>query len=362
MSKDYLHRMRGTWIGWRNAVLSSPRFQDFAARCWLTRPVAHARARGLFDLVAGFVYAQTLAACVDLGLLDLLAEGPLETGVIARHCDLSPDSALRLLRAAASLGLVEPFGAAWVLGSNGAALRGNGGIAEMVAHHHLLYADLADPAALLRRGGGGGALAGFWRYAEHPGDGDTAAVSAYSRLMAASQPLVAAQILRSYRFAQHRRMLDVGGGEGRFVESVGNHVSGIDLAVFDLPAVGVRAQARLAAAGLGARTTIHGGNFLLDPLPAGHDLITLVRVLHDHDDAPALALLRAIHAALPPGGTLLIADRWRARAAQSRRATPILACICSPWGRGDPGLPAKSTRCCAPQASPRCGRWQPRCR
>jgi len=308
MSKDYLHRMRGTWLGWRNAVLSSPRFQDFAARCWLTRPIAHARARGLFDLVAGFVYAQTLAACVDLGLLDLMAEGPLETEAIARHCDLPPESALRLLRAAASLRLVEPFGTAWVLGSNGAALRGNCGIAEMVAHHHLLYADLADPVALLRRGGGGGALAGFWRYAEHPGDGDTAAVGAYSRLMASSQPLVAAQILRSYRFGQHRRMLDVGGGEGRFVESVGAQARGIDLALFDLPAVGARAQERLAAAGLSARTTIHGGNFLRDPLPQGYDLITLVRVLHDHDDAPALALLRAIHSALPPGGTLLIAE------------------------------------------------------
>lgn len=308
MSKGYLHRVRGSWIAWRNAVLSSPRFQDVAARGWLTRPVAHARARGLFDLVAGFVYAQTLAACVELKLLDLLAEGPLTTDAIARRCDLPPESALRLLRAAASLGLVEPFGAAWVLGSNGAALRGNGGIAEMVAHHHLLYADLADPVALLRRGGGGGALAAFWRYAEHPGDGDTAAVGAYSRLMAASQPLVAAQILRSYRFAQHRRMLDVGGGEGRFVESVGGQVPGLELALFDLPAVGARARARLAAAGLGARTRIHGGNFLVDRLPPGHDLITLVRVLHDHDDAPALALLRAIHAALPPGGTLLIAE------------------------------------------------------
>ena len=35
---------------------------------------------------------------------------------------------------------------------------------------------------------------------------------------------------------------------------------------------------------------------------------SLVRVLHDHDDAPALALLRAIHAALPPAGTLIIAE------------------------------------------------------
>ena len=54
--------------------------------------------------------------------------------------------------------------------------------------------------------------------------------------------------------------------------------------------------------------TIHGGNFLTDALPQGHDLITLIRVLHDHDDSPAMQLLRNIRAALPPGGRLLIAE------------------------------------------------------
>ena len=45
-----------------------------------------------------------------------------------------------------------------------------------------------------------------------------------------------------------------------------------------------------------------------DPLPQGADIVSLVRVLHDHDDELALALLRRAHAALPPGGALLIAE------------------------------------------------------
>lgn len=300
--------LRERWIGWRNRLLSSPRFQHFAARCWLTQPVARARARGLFDLVAGFVYAQTLAACVATGLLDLLAAGPLSADAIAERIDLPLEGTLRLLRAAAALDLVERVGARWALGGGGAALRGNGGIVEMVAHHRLLYADLADPVALLRRGGGGGALARYWAYAGRPGEGDPHDVDAYSRLMAASQPLVAAQVLDAYRFARHRRLLDVGGGEGRFLESVGARHNALDLGLFDLPAVGARAAARLGAAGLAERMTIHGGDFLADALPRGYDLISLVRVLHDHDDSVALALLRSIHAALPPGGRLLIAE------------------------------------------------------
>ncbi|WP_242186281.1 acetylserotonin O-methyltransferase [Sphingomonas sp. CARO-RG-8B-R24-01] len=308
MSKGYIERLRLCWTGWRNRVLAAPRFQQFATDFWLTRPVARARARRTFDLVAGFVYSQTLTACLETGLFDVLADGPTSIDRVAMACRLSPDGALCLLRAGAALGLVERIGDVWMLGSTGAALRGNPGIAEMVAHHRLLYADLADPVALLRRDGGGGALAHYWAYAEHPGQGTPADVSAYSRLMAESQPLVARQILRSYRFSRHRRMLDVGGGEGRFLESVGARVPGLDLALFDLPAVGAQALTRLAAAGLAGRTAIHGGDFLVDPLPRGYDLITLVRVLHDHDDIAASALLRAIHAALPPGGRLLIAE------------------------------------------------------
>ncbi|WP_277967789.1 methyltransferase [Sphingomonas echinoides] len=308
MSKGYWLRMRTAWVGWRNRVLASPRFQQAATRFWPTRPIARARARELFDLVAGFVYTQTLTACVQTGLLDLLARGPTSTEHVSEHCALPPPAALRLLRSAAALRLVDHLGEEWVLGRAGAALCGNAGITEMVAHHPMLYADLADPVGLLRRGGGGGRLANYWGYARTHDALESAEVDPYSRLMAASQPLVAAQIVRSYRFSRHRRMLDIGGGEGRFLETVARTAKALNLGLFDLPAVVERGRARLGEAGLESRTTFHAGSFLVDPLPRGYDLITLVRVLHDHDDAPALRLLRAIHDALPAGGRLLIAE------------------------------------------------------
>lgn len=300
---------RERWIARRNALLASPRFQRFAARFPLTRPVARRRARALFDLVAGFTYSQTLAACLQTGLLDILSHGALAVDQIAPRVGLPRAGAERLLRAGAALDLIESVGPdRWALGSGGAALRGNRGIAEMVAHHALLYADLADPVALLRRGGGGGRLSGYWRYAEAAGEGAPDEVSGYSVLMAASQPLIADQLIDAYRFRRHRRLLDVGGGEGAFLAAVAARVPDVSLGLFDLPAVGARARATLDAAGHGARATVFGGDFLSDPLPGGHDLVTLVRVLHDHDDAPALALLRRVHAALPPGGRLLIAE------------------------------------------------------
>lgn len=299
--------MRDTWIGWRNRLLASPRFHRLAARLPFTRRPARRHARALFDLVAGFTYSQTLAACVELDLFALLGHAPLPLDAIAAHAGLELPAAERLVKAAAAIGLFERLaGDRVTLGVAGAALRGNPGAVAMVAHHRLLYADLADPVALLRRGGGGGVLQDFWRYAANaPPD----AVSGYSALMAASLAPVAEQLLDAYPIARHRRLLDVGGGEGAFLAAAAARAPALELGLFDLAAVGARAQARL-----GGRITVHPGDFRHDPLPTGYDAISLVRVLHDHDRPVALALLRAARIALPSGGRLLICEPMAAAA------------------------------------------------
>ncbi|RZL67926.1 MAG: methyltransferase, partial [Variovorax sp.] len=72
--------------------------------------------------------------------------------------------------------------------------------------------------------------------------------------------------------------------------------------------VAERARRRCAEAGLSDRITIVGGSFLSDPLPTGADVVSLVRVIHDHDDASAMQILHAVRRALPAGGCLLLAE------------------------------------------------------
>jgi len=72
--------------------------------------------------------------------------------------------------------------------------------------------------------------------------------------------------------------------------------------------VAEQARARFAQGPLAGRAHAAGGDFSRDPLPPGADLITLVRIVHDHDDATVRTLLTAVRAALAPGGTLLIAE------------------------------------------------------
>lgn len=287
--------------------MASPRFQRWAAGFPPTRGIARKNTRALFDLCAGFVYAQVLTACIRLDLFTHLADGPLPLDTLARRLGLSPDNARTLLMAAASLDLLRALpGERFALADLGAALTGNPGIAAMVAHHAMLYADLADPVALLRGEAPPTRLSGYWPYAGG-GTSDDAGVAAYGGLMGASQLMIADDILDACDLVRRRHLMDVGGGEGVFLQAVAARGPGPRLTLFDLPAVAARAEMRLAQAGLDSRITCRGGSFH-EALPAGADAIALVRVVHDHDDGPALALLRAVHAALPPGGLLILAE------------------------------------------------------
>ena len=306
-----LSRLTDRWIAFRNRQLMSVAFQDWAASFPLTRPFAQKRARALFDLCAGFVYTQTLLATVRLDLLGKLVDGPRTVSDIARAVDLPVDAADRLVRAAASVELLQKTsGGSYALGDLGAALLGNPGIVEMVEHHSLLYTDLSDPVALLRGEIAETELNRFWPYTgggkgKDVGESDA---GTYSALMSASQAFMAAEILHAYPFARHSSLLDVGGGAGTFVRAAAKAVPSLRFKVFDLPPVAARANKQFAADGLGSRAEAFGGSFFDDPLPEGADIATLIRVLFDHPDESALAILKAVYAALPPGGTLIVAE------------------------------------------------------
>jgi demethylspheroidene O-methyltransferase len=337
-------RLRDHCVAARNRLLADAGFQRWAADYPLTRGIARARARALFDLVAGFVYSQTLLTCVEAGLLERLRDGPQGMSALARGLGLPPDAAMRLLRAAAALGLVEELSEnRYTLGPQGAAMAGNAGLVEMIKHHRLFYADLIDGVEPMRDTRGHGNLAAYWPYASSvsPERASPDSVAAYSALMAASQPSVAEDILHAYDLRRHRRLMDVGGGQGAFLVAAGTRLPGLDLMLFDLPAVAERAEEALGRAGLLARAEIVSGDFLCGPLPTGSDVITLIRILHDHDDEGVLTLLSSARAALPSNGVLLIAEPMSAAPRPDRVADVYFAFYLLAMGRGRARTPAE---------------------
>lgn len=338
------------YVARRNRVFASPKFQHWAARLPLIRWIARSRARGAFHLLAGFAYAQVLRAYVEGGLFDVLKEGPLGAGAIAARIGLPLDAALTLLRAGRPLMLSEePAPDHWMLGEQGAVFATNRGVQAMVRHHRLLYDDLADPIALLRADRKEPTtLSRFWTYAGALQGATTRGTDTaeYSELMAASQHFVADEVLASVSFRDVERLLDVGGGHGAFLRHIGTAWPHLKLGLFDLPEVAATGAEVLGSALGPSRVTAHPGNFFSDSIPQGYDMVSLVRILHDHDDAPAAALLANIRKSLAPGSRLLIAEPMARIPGAEAMGEAFFGLYLWAMGSGRPRSPAEITAMC----------------
>ena len=167
-------------------------------------------------------------------------------------------------------------------------------------------------------------------------------------LMAASQPLVADEVLDAYPIAsaplparRRRRRGRVPAPPPRA------RAPSLRLMLFDLPAVAERARGALRR-GAARRPRRRRSAATSSPTRCrtGADVVSLVRVLHDHDDDSVLRILRAVRAALPRRRHAAAgrAD-GRARRAPSRWATPISASTCWRWAAAGRARRASCPRC-----------------
>jgi demethylspheroidene O-methyltransferase len=296
---------------WRNRQIASPAFRRLIARIPLLRGLGNRRANALFRLTGGFIFTQVLLAGVRLGLYEMLAPAPLATSQLAARLDL-PEARLRvLLRANADLGLViEAASDLWVLDDMGVVLASDRGLAGMILHHDMLYRDLVDPDHLIADGTRETELRRYWAYVRgsSPDALGHDSVADYSDLMRESQALMADCILASYDFGRVRVLLDVGGGDGAFLAAAAAAHPDLQLRLLDLPVVADRAASHLASVGLGQRSRVHGGDFAQDAIPDEADCVTLIRVLCDHDNDRAMAILANLYRSLRPGTTLVVAE------------------------------------------------------
>ncbi|MEM5471710.1 methyltransferase [Hoeflea sp. AS60] len=311
---------------WRARQVARPEFRRLVQRMPVSRMFSRSQEADLFSIATGFVQSQVLFAALQTGLIEALAEGPVSITDLARITGLTEERLKRLLQAAQSLKLVSANSDGFVtLGDHGAVVQSDPGIRAMIRHHALLYRDLSDPVSLFAGSRTDTELSRLWSYA---GSGRESSVkpgdaAAYSALMAASQSMLADEILDAYDFGRHQKLLDVGGGEGAFLSAVAGRHPDLKLSLFDLPPVVERARAKFAGRPLSQCAHCHGGSFLDDALPRGHDCVTLVRVLFDHEDSIVLRLLRNVRAAMEPGQTLVIAEPMAGDSSRGQRLSTV---------------------------------------
>lgn len=262
----------------------------------------------IFEIVFNFWVARAVYAATRLGVPDQLACGPKTTAELAELVGADPRALYRLLRALAGIDIVEEvepgrFGSTPL----GEPLRTDvpGSLASLILlelgdSHHRAWGEVVHTVRTGAPAFDKAMDTPIWPYfANHP---EMALI--LDRAMTGLTAMVATEVVEVYDFGPFRRIVDVGGGAGGFLEAILAGYPRADGVLFDLPYVidNVRKNGAEHKA-----YELVGGDFFVE-VPGGGDLYLLKWVLHDWDDAACLAILKNCRTAINEHGRLLIVD------------------------------------------------------
>jgi hypothetical protein len=258
-----------------------------------------------------FVACRVLYVIAKLGIADLLRQGARSSEELARATGTHARSLYRVLRAAASVGVVsESQDHRFALTDVGSTLRSDvpdslrgwvlytGEPWNLQAWQELLHSVRTGEPAWERAHG----VPFFEYFSRHPDASEIfdAAMTDISRWDGA---VVAA----AYDFSQFRTVLDVGGGQGALLVSILKANAGVRGVLYDQAHVVERARDRIAAEGLEGRCEIVIGSFF-ESVPGGADAYVLKYIIHDWQDDRAHVILANCRRAMTSAGKLLLIE------------------------------------------------------
>jgi len=309
--KEKINSLYKSYYRLKVKVFSSTKVHEAIAKVPILRALINYEGNKIHEIMSGFVYSQILHLLIYLDVFQFLKKEGRSLDEVSQFLEIANERSLLLLRGGCALNLICYKRNKYWLTRVGAQIIGVPGLMDMIQHNQILYRDLLDPVKLLH-GSGETELSQFWPYVRKEGEKKkiSAQVSSeYSKLMQTSQRLVADQTLQSYSFKGVKRILDIGGGTGAFLLAVKSKYPGIEATVFDLPnVINVARSNHQKIDDIVGLLNFCPGDFLKDDIPSNHDVISLVRVLYDHEDSTVELLLKRIYEALPNGGSLLITE------------------------------------------------------
>lgn len=276
-------------------------------------------------LLTGYRVSQAIYVVAELGIADLLADGPREIDALASAAGAHAGALYRTLRFLAGVGLfAEVAPRHFALTPLGVGLR-----RDVPGSLRALGRNLMDQPRWrawgellhsVRTGGIAFEQAYGMPWFEYLG-GHPEIAARFNRAMTGETARSGDAIVRAYDFAGVGRLVDVGGGHGLLLATILRAHPAMRGVLFDLPAVVAGAAPVLAEAGVTDRCEGVGGDFFATVPPDG-DAYLLRHIVHDWDDAQAVAILANCRRALPDAGKVLVIEQ--VIAPDYRRSLPTL--------------------------------------
>ena len=287
----------------------------------------------LRSVITGFQMSAAVNVAADLGLSDLLADGPRTVSDLAAATSTHQDTLRRLLRALATIGIYDegPEGT-YANNDLGEGLRSDvpGSLRPLAltvstpthwaAWGHLGHSVRTGENAFEAMHG-----TDVWTHrSRHPDENEM-----FNQNMASLTSAVAEGVAELYDFAGVESVVDVGGGKGVLLAAVLGRHPHLTGTIFDLP------QAVAAAppdAELAPRWSAVSGSFFEEVPPA--DAYLLKSILHDWPDDRCVEILRTLRRGVREGGVVLTVETVLGRPGHERAAAfSDLNMLVMPGGR-----------------------------
>lgn len=275
------------------------------------RPKSDPSAIALLDMIGAQRITAVIYVTAQLGIADLLAEGPKTSGELAGLTGAHERSLQRLLRALVTLGLCKQARKGTY------QLTPMGGYLAEGAKHSLKAWAIFEGESLsrswmgllesIRTGKTAAALAGFENPFEQMAQNPKAA-KIFNDAMVAWTRLVIPAVLAAYDFSGITNLIDVGGGYGELLSAILVAYPSMHGTILDLPQCAEGASRHLVESGVSERGKFVPGNFF-DSVPGSGDAIIMKSIIHDWEDGSSRKILDNCHRALPQEGRLLLVER-----------------------------------------------------
>ncbi|ONI76205.1 hypothetical protein ALI144C_36645 [Actinosynnema sp. ALI-1.44] len=266
----------------------------------------------MVELLQGAWRARAVHVAAELGIPDLLVDGPRTVADLAARTKTHAPTLGRLLRTLTSFGVFERLadGNTYAQSALSAVLCTNPGCAEATdalfqaapwhwaAWGELLFTVQTGTASFDRANG-----SGFWELTRTNPDAQRRFNSAMSSVSEEESDAIA----HAYDFSGVRELVDVAGGKGSLLRAVLRANPDIRGKLLDRPSVLSLAADLLSGQGVDDRYELVPGDFF-QSVPPGADVYLIKRALHDWEADDIVRILVTIRRAMRPDSRLLVIE------------------------------------------------------
>ncbi len=256
----------------------------------------------LEQTIRGYQESRIVLTAIELDLFTAVAEAQTAAG-IAKAIGGGARATAILLDALVAMGLLTKSAGRYAnapLAQRFFTAGGKDDSRSAMLHHASLWRRWASLTEIVKAGSGG-------ELEETPRRSEDF-TRAFIALMHKNATARAPMVVQAAGAQNVRRMLDVGGGSGAYSIAFAAANPELRADILDLGDVVPIAREHIRAAGLDDRVSAREGDLRRDDFGTGYDLVLLSAVCHMLGPDENRDLVRRAHAALAPGGRLVIQD------------------------------------------------------